>query len=648
MNAQANGSYLQKLADLWRRGMVVAARVTRLRSVGQALRFWRRPRQHDLSRQLLALNQTMADCYGGTETEFVGLARALQHLFGTAKELADLVGTRLGSVRKVLDEVHITGADGLAAGTLHDLQAGLAEAADELNTLKGVGHDLRRLRVQVENIDRVGVSVRASVFGFAVESARTADCQHTFGSFISELRNLGDRITAVAEAIATHAAATRQSQDHEWTALSAHHAQLCQLVEQSRTTSEVAAAEAQRVLDRVLGGLQEAETHMTQVMHHAGEAVYYLQFGDIVRQKTEHVTAALSEAAEELDQAVTRRDFAAKAAAADHVIAIQIRQLELVQTEVAAARRQLAESFEALATAAGQLHEALGRWQEHPTSSGSGCIDAFKAELARLEQLHRQGHDLRLGARRSKQNAITASQELVGHVKQVRTLNADIHLLALNAIVKTAALGNQGATLSVLSAHVDSLYCESSGIVGDVTTILDSVLQQTRAAADDSDLSAEATRESRLHAGTEHIESACNACHTAFASATALVGKQQAALESSRGCLDFLTRHAAVIGGQIAELQAFRQTLSPWAGAAAVPAAATLEGLHGRYTMQSERDIHARREPEEFPVIPAATDNLELFEPSGPEPAQMRSGLAPEPAASAPAGTKLGDNVELF
>jgi hypothetical protein len=63
----------------------------------------------------------------------------------------------------------------------------LKEAFEELSALRLVAEDLRRLNTQVQNIERVGMFVRTSVFGFAVESSRTPDCQHTFGTFVAEL-----------------------------------------------------------------------------------------------------------------------------------------------------------------------------------------------------------------------------------------------------------------------------------------------------------------------------------------------------------------------------------------------------------------------------------------------------------------------------
>lgn len=614
--------------------------------------------RQEISLRLQTLNQSISECYQRTDAEFMGLARALRHLHDTAKALADLVGSRLGSVRTALDESRISGDNGLAAAALQDLQEGLAEAADELTELRAIGGHLQKLRTQVDNIDRIGVSVRASVFGFAVESARSVECQQTFSSFISELRTLSNKITLVTNAISDHSAVTRHSQEQKWRNLSDGHGRLCGLAEDLKVAAVATANEAQAILDRVLAGLQQAEAHMSRIMKHVDEAIYYIQFGDIVRQKTDHIIAALREAGEHWAQTTSRKSFISQAAAADHVISIQIGQLELVRQEVEAAQRKLADSFHSLTGEACELQGMLGQWHEskNQQEGQSESIQAFKSDLMQLEHLHRQGQELRTEARQTADSAASAARELACHMKDVKSLNQDIHLLALNAIVKTAALGNQGSTLAVLSMHVDSLYRESRHIAGEVAAILEAILEGANAAGRDRDVPVENPRTAHIHNSMEKVEAACDACRAAFSSAEKLISQQKEALKSSQAMLDFLGEHVLTIGGQIRDLTNFRRELEPWLAGRETAGQTAAAVLHHRYTMQSERDIHeaALRE----------TANVEAASSSSGDPprlerqrTQLRGDSAPVPEIAAnnsnqtePALAKagLGDNVELF
>jgi len=514
----------------------------------------------------------------------------------------------------------------------------------------------------VRSIEKLGLAIRTSVFSFAVESARTEECLESFGSFADDLRALGDRISDIAESIDQQANGTRLALAQELEILDGGHGQLCRLAQQLDTTASTTATAAQQMLDQVLQELQQAEAHMRTITHQASEAVFYLQFGDIIRQKSEHISAALHEIGAKLRPTPQTNEASTRAGDADRVLAVQVGQLELIQTEVTAAQHNLAASFQNLASAGEQLHAALNHW-EVPSASKhteADSLAAFKADVLRMEELHHQGLQLRQGTQRSKQNAVNASNCLAGHVVKVKTLNADIHLHALNAIVRTSALGPQGATLSVLSTYVDSLYRESRDVAADLVTMFESVLQQTRAQNTEATMTAPAIQDLQLHAGINRIESACNNCRTALASANTLVTQQHESLRNSQALLSFLGEHAAAIAGQIEELKEIRAGLAPRLGDETAVLPVPTE-LRDRYTMQSERDIHDSLVKLTAVTATATTlsgDNLELFAPA--PPATTSPGAPPEPQtiiaghsttivlATSAAVPELGDNIELF
>jgi hypothetical protein len=161
------------------------------------------------------------------------------------------------------------------------------------------------------------------------------------------------------------------------------------------------------------------------------------------------------------------------------------------------------------------------------------------------------------------------------------------------------------------------------------------------------------------------IESAYDACRQTSVAANKLVGEQQGALDESSVLLDFLGHHVPAIAQQIEELESLRRMLAPWSEVETAAPAATAESLSHNYTMQSERDIHLRAGQGLADLaVPAgetaAADNLEFFAPPAPPDVKMvlvgqstttatQNDNAPSaPAAPEPAGSALGDNVELF
>jgi ferritin-like metal-binding protein YciE len=282
-------------------------------------------------RQLSELSQRFAERRAQTEQEFVELARTLRSLYSTATELAGLVSSRAGALRSALSESRIAGPEGLATRTLQRLRSGLEDNSKLLQALQKVESSLRRLELHVGNMKRSGAFLKYLVLGFAVESSRTPECQKAFGTFVEELRALAARIDGVWQSVGQEVRNTRSSQANGLKSIGSSVGEMRKLSERLEITAGATAVEAQRLLDGALVALQQAEEHARQIAGHADEAVYHLQFGDIVRQKFEHIVAALQEAGQRLIIGDRAGKVGDTAEAADRVIAIQVGQLEFAR-----------------------------------------------------------------------------------------------------------------------------------------------------------------------------------------------------------------------------------------------------------------------------------------------------------------------------
>jgi hypothetical protein len=145
-------------------------------------------------RVLSELSAELVDQNVRTEPDFVSLGKDLRNLYSNASQLSKMVSDGVSEVRSSLDVSKIAGQDGIAGRSLKDLLLGLEETSDGLQTLRQVTRELGRLGGRVRDIDRIAVFLKSSVFNFAIESARSPQCQAAFGSFAEEMRQLGDKI----------------------------------------------------------------------------------------------------------------------------------------------------------------------------------------------------------------------------------------------------------------------------------------------------------------------------------------------------------------------------------------------------------------------------------------------------------------------
>ena len=635
------------------------------RPVSAVSGFARAKARRNLHRRLQTVLDTFSAAHVHTESQFVDLAHALRSLYSNAKAFADLINEHLDILRQALNESHITGNDGMAATSFRELQAGLDDTSRQLESLNRVSDELRRLRTQVTGIDRIGVFIRSSVFGFAVESARTADCQQTFGSFVDELRTLAAKIAGVADTIRTHVQETQNSQTRDLRQMSAGVTQLRDLGRQQETAARITAAETQALFDAIVTTLQQTGERTRNIAREADEAVYHLQFGDIVRQKSEHIIHALQEAIKLLEKPGANNSSGTQLVAIDQMLAIQAGQIELIREELTQAQLKLDKAFQSLAGETRELSESFAHWKagSDQREATSDVLGPFRTSLCQLETLYDHGLGLQSNTRQTAGRAIESASQLAAHVTELRTINHEIHLQALNAIVKTAALGDQGVTLAVLSSHVDWLYQESNEHVSVMVSMLEAIREHAHScASSETGQAAESTAwKTNLQSGLHQIETAFKKYRSLAEPAKGIVVQQQTILTGCSKQLEFLATFNATLADQLQELASLRQSLAPWLDKTNQVGTDPLHDLHHRYTMHSEREIHQRTRQNQASAVnvpatpPTADSNIDLFEPANPEtPTQAPASTTDEQkavttkASASGNDAQLGDNVELF
>jgi hypothetical protein len=592
--------------------------------------------RRDACLRLENISKSCSDRSEQTELDFIKLGGSLQSLYSAAKELTELTGSSVDALRQALTKSQLDGVDGLAAQSLRQLNTGLEETSELLARISRIVGTLRRLRGQAKNIQRIGGALKASVFGFAIESARTPQCQQAFGTFVEELRVLSLKVGEVGERLGREIHTADEFQTRGLNAMMANLGEMRKLAGQLEHSARAATQNSQRFLDASCQALTQAEAHTRQIASSADEAVYHLQFGDIIRQKLEHICQAVREAAN-LFAPDSPEEFSAQAAWVDGLLAIQVLQLEGIAKEIQAAHARLATAFQGIQGGADSLARALAALRETRKDRQPDPLAALRADAERMAGLGKQGRGLEARARDAAEQATRASAHLERHLSSVKAINDEIHLEALNAIIKTAALGDEGATLGVLSVQVDLLFRESNQVMTEIAENLRELVEaapgETR--GPEAASAGRSAADRQLGDGLEQITQACAAFTTASARALALARGQSESLAESGAALAMLTELMAALERQSQELSALRELLAPWKAPDTAPERLKRAPVTVNYTMRSEREIHAQ-----------ATQGLAAARPEGaPAETEPTAAKTAPPAAPAPAAD---DNIEFF
>ena len=546
---------------------------------------------------LAACAVELRDCAGSlsghaaaTEPEFLALGGELRTLYELSTALTQAVDEATVRLHSHLTANRIGGDDGVVAHALQSVNDSIAAIDGMLGRLRTMTDGLLSMKPQMDRIGRVGVLLQSVAVGFAVESSRTTECQQAFGSFVDEIRALSRRTREVETRISEE---LDRASGEELAALRSLEQELAGLRELSRNlelTSSRTAAEVQSRMNDIVAAMATMRDCSLQIQRHTEDAVFHMQFGDIVRQKIEHTVEALQTAAAELD--VPDRAPLLSASAAHLPVAVQCAQLELVESELGTAQSQLAQAFSRISESSASLISPAQN-ASHTEHGGTVGLRPLLEDLEQLQQLVAQGGQLRRRADESGHQAFATAERIASQIREVQSINREMHLLALNAIVKTAALGTTGATLGVLSMQVHALYLEADTAVG----AIDTLARQLAGAQDREEVATTGGGEPSLDLPgvVEQVRSAA----ADYLAATAALGEKAASnrdqFEKAKARLESLDRFSHQLRDLRARLASAGGALAQRFGPALARAQRSLSPTDDtRYTMQSEREVQRR------------------------------------------------------
>ncbi len=333
-----------------------------------------------------------------------------------------------------------------------------------------------------------------------------------------------------------------------------------------------------------------------------GSAVIALQIGDVTRQRTEHVDAALGLLAEIVASAGSARDrdgdwSALSPGQRESLLALgcRLQSAQLADTvqELDRELHQILSVLKGLAGDAREIRRLSNDAYGAADDRRGGFLGALEEEVRQTHELLEDFGNARIEADRVGVSVGDAAANLASHIATVRSLEADIRIMGLNTTLKSARLANQGLPLRIIAQelrnYANQIAVEAGAIMTDVETIV-ATARPLSGGAQDGDAGAVAE---------------------IMTDAVARLGIAGASLSDALATLE---HDSDVVAGLLDETVAFiaadqeigtamRQAASDLTGITptvpsdaddAGPRARMLALIERSYTMARERDIHAR------------------------------------------------------
>ncbi|MFZ5764408.1 MAG: methyl-accepting chemotaxis protein [Thermodesulfobacteriota bacterium] len=587
---------------------------------------------------LLATLQQLA---GATENEFLQIGEQMQGIYlrsGEITRLADhLVDSASGGRMQTLLE--------RLRRMMADMEDYLAKArsrnADTFATLRRVQELLGGISAPLHGFRKMDMTLHMLGVSIKIESARLGDLGAGFVNLALDVEKLSRQINDKSEAIIQHqrllAAMLAENIEVVASTESMHDAEV--------TAALAGSADSLHALEAVndrftrLGAMVAAVSG--EIAGNIGAVVSSMQFHDIHRQQVEHVAEALAGLAADLDAAActdrVREACRALIVETGNVCELQEAQLRFAATEFHAQVASIVENLREVArkqTALGEETLALAGMGEGEDASFLDGISRGMATVTRLLGTFADAD--REMAAALKQVAATIG-EITVFVTDIESIGyATVHI-ALNAQIKAAHSGVEGAALEVLAKEIKQLSDETVQQTDAIASALGEINDQTKHLAHTAD-EAEAVLSSRISGMGGEVEEIVRVLgemsvelREILGRLHGMVGSLSEEVEQVTGGIDVHERSramaeevAAVLHGIVGEAR----ELEP----ASEEFKENLRRMEERYTMESERRIHEAI---------AARRAGQSTQAGAPE--QIRSDEAAVTGES-----EFGDNVDLF
>jgi len=572
----------------------------------------------------------LEDVIRSSEGGFVELVEKLREFHARADEMGQrsrsVVEIMSGEVveRTTLDlERILRSLDDHFANPETHTERTRAVITDQQSTMRRLSSTLDDLSQLVVNLSMLGLLTQ-------VENAHLSTMDTGFLSLAHDVKalavNIRDRTSAIrsrVEDIQKHLADTLET--------------VSQFGKRANTHARGMLSQAmdnQRALQAKHDGLVQASRHMEEEIRSNASAitdiVMSLQFHDITRQQIEHVMEVLTHVSSTIRQ--NGHSLEDTAVFVSQALDLQRAQIVKSKDELVSAVSNVILRLERIAeNVKGILYQARSSTMASDASGMTFLEDLESGIMSVIHSITESSADQERFATTVESASETATH-MSSFVKDIELLGLRLQLIALNARIKAATIGSEGAALDTISGSIYELSKNARGVTQEISTMLERLVHVSGAFRDEFSTVQTQKRQTgeRLMASIRELVSLLNEIDSSIrASMGEVESMGESLMHDLRETTSGISLHeetglvldevTSVLAGLIEEAHEINPT------GRTVSSPAFLAEFKKLYTMESERRVHQM--------------HLEASQAAPP--------VSDTTAATSQEGD-LGDNVELF
>ena len=588
------------------------------------------------------MNERLSDVAGTTEDEFLAIGAKLHDFYRRAGEISDMSTDMAGQVAGEEISQAIKGLQEITARMGDYLTRKEQETEKSSQTLNNILQLLDNAAGPLSGFKKINKSLRMLGISTKIESARLGQSAAGFETLANDVTQLSvqvsDKAGTILEQKDSLSAVIRQTLVQVLSVGGEQRKQVRGILDKTR----LSLAALTDVNERCSSAAAAISAASTEVSQNIGEVVTSMQFHDIVRQQIEHVAEALDDLCGRLNAYGTEENVAVKQAEdAGAVCELQSAQLRHSGAELETAVQRIVENLRGIAAKEARMSEDTREMAGVADQTGSSFLTEMKDDLAVVATVLGKSSETNRTLAAAMNTVVETVGEIAGFVGDIENVGEEIELIALNAQVKAALTGEEGAALGVLAEAIQRLSVDAimqtsavSGTLKLITEATDGLCSSVNADASELDVEVQEMVDSLagLLKSLQNVNENLGCC---LSTMKEMVQSLSTDIENATTGITAHHKVTRVLNEVVEELSGVigeARRIAP--SGFRSESAESLLRLADRYTMHSERKIHASILNGGSVVTPA----VGAIALAGEKSADMQSGEA----------DGFGDNVELF
>lgn len=580
---------------------------------------------------------TLRRMAGTTEDEFLQIGSEVQGFYQRSAEISRMSG----------ELVQIVSGDSGRSLTsrlqqmMTDMEEYLANArtrsGDSCKTLEEVKGLLEKLSAPLEGFQKMNKTLRMLSISTKIESSRLGELGSGFVNLAMDVEKLSHQVNDKSAAILAHRQLLSNMIVSNLSAVRTGEAAQDRQVTASLNSTAASLQELVSVNERCTAFGSVVSSISAEVTGNISEVVSSMQMHDMTRQQVEHIVEALEGLLADLpgseNSSLDQARWHALIVEAGDVCELQEAQLRFASSELYSAVGTIVENLRDIANKQMMMEQESGNVTGVADSADTSFVDVMSQGMQSIAAV------LASCARSDSDMADTIGKvaqtiaEIASFVTDIEEIGTEIDLIALNAQIKAAHTGPDGAALGVLAEAIKRLSDEAVRQTNAVAAILTGINSATEHLSGDSGSESRQLAERMTFMREELdmiLQSLGSMNSELFAVLSGLSGRVSSLTEDVERATSRIDVHeqtkemAAAVLASLEQIVREARRIEP----ASSEFKQNLLHMEKHYTMESERHIHEAL-------------------------ARKRSGLS---AVAAPVAvssgssddSEFGDNVDLF